>query len=598
MNRYNADMTFSELAKYLDKLEKISSRLEMTSVLAELFSGVTAEEGKIVAYLSQGLLGPKYDNPDTGMADKQVLKALQTLGEVDAEKVFKQEGDLGRTVQKIREQSSKFKIQDLSIGEVYEKLLQIAHVGGSGSVEGKSKLLVELVLALDPISAKYAVKMVLGKLRTGYSDMTVLDSLSWMAVGDKSLREQIEAIYNVRADLGEVVKMIKSHKAAEIKNIGIDPVVGTPVLPARAERAKTVEEIWERNGGPSASSGRQPAAAAEHKLDGLRIQAHVKDHKYLTPNPSPNLVEGNIRLFSRGMEDVTLMYPDIVEGLKKQVNTECILDGEMIAVGEDGKYKPFQETMSRKRKYDILEMMESVPLKYYVFDVLSCEQKNLLNEANEKRWKVLEGAVKEGNVVKLMPRKIIKNSAEIEEFFKQALEDGTEGIVVKKLDGVYKSGSRDFNWIKFKKSYDDSTMSDTVDAVIMGYDVGQGKRADFGIGDFLIGVRDEKSEKYLTIAKIGTGLTDDEWRTVKERCEKHKAEVKPEAYEVSKQMNCDFWVKPSMVVEILADEITQSPMHSSGLALRFPRLISFREKKPEDATSVEELNRLFKLQKK
>ena len=579
-------MYFAELAEYLDRLEKTASRLEMTRILAELFSKVTPEEGKIIAYLSQGLLGPKYNNPDTGMGDKQVVKALILL-DSDVEKIFKETGDLGKTVEKIKSQITNNKSQTnhkLQITNVYGRLVQIAKVGGSGSVDEKSRLLGELIGDLDSVGAKYAVKMILGKLRTGFSDMTVLDALSYMIAGDKSLRENIEQIYNVRADLGETVRLIKSQDA--LKTLKIDPVVGMPVLVARAERAKTVAEIWERNG----------VSAAEHKLDGLRIQAHVFKSEILNSK-----FQTEIKLFSRGMENVTAMYPDIVEGLSKQIKVDCILDGEMIAVGEDGKYRPFQETVQRKRKYNILEMMESVPLKYYVFDVLSAGGKSFLEEPNEKRWNKLESIVSvsvRGDTIKLMPRIIVKSEKGIQDFFDEALGEGTEGIVVKKLDGTYKSGSRDFTWIKYKKSYDESAMADTIDAVIMGYDVGQGKRVGFGIGDFLIGVYDDRAETFKTIAKVGTGLTDEEWKQVKLSVDSCQLPVKPESFDVSKSMEVDVWCKPKIVVEILADEITKSPMHTSGLALRFPRLVSFREKKPEDATSIGELNRLFMLQKK
>jgi DNA ligase-1 len=318
-------------------------------------------------------------------------------------------------------------------------------------------------------------------------------------------------------------------------------------------------------------------------LDGLRIQAHIEKSK--------------IWLFSRGLENVTNMYPDIVEGLKKQVHEECILDGEMIAVDKRGKYLPFQETVQRKRKYDILEMMESVPLKYYVFDVLFADGISFLDKPNQERWKKLEEVVEGNEVVRLMPRKIVKSETEIEKFFKESLAEGTEGIFVKKLDGTYRSGSRDFNWIKYKKSYDETGVADTIDAVVLGYDRGEGKRSGFGIGGFLIGVWDEKKDKLLTVAKIGTGLTDEEWRKLKIRTQKLEIKTKPENFEVEKQMNCDVWVRPEIVVEIKCDEITKSPMHTSGYALRFPRLVSFREMKVADIATKAEVERLFNLQR-
>lgn len=566
-------MKFFELALYLEKLEKVSSRNEMTVILAELFTKSEPNEARLIAYLSQGKLGPAYRSPDFGVADKMIIKAL---GE-DAGKLFKQKGDLGLVAMMLAEERGREEIPQRgpNIEEVYEKLMVIAETGGEGSQERKQQLIADLISKCEPLSAKYTVRMILGKLRAGFSDMTILDALSWMVKGDKSLRTKIEGMYNVRADLGEIAEIVCSGK----KIVSLEPKLGTPILMARAERAKSPEEIWERNG----------ECAVEHKLDGLRIQAHMRG--------------GRVELFSRGLENVTSMYPDVVAGLAKQINTDCIVEGEMIAVGEDGKYLPFQETVQRKRKYNIAEMANKVPLKIFLFDILMREGGVFMQMANEKRRLRLEETVKVAkkrseNVAYLIPRKIAKSIEDIQLFFEEALDEGTEGIVAKKLDGVYQAGSRDFNWIKYKKSYDKSALKDTVDAVVMGYDLGQGKRSDFGIGDFLIGVYDKDREMYATIAKVGTGLTDEEWKKIKREIDLIKTEKKPIDYDVRKEMFVDVWAKPKIVVEIRADEITKSPMHTSGYALRFPRLVNFRDKTSVDATSAGEILRLFDLQQK
>ncbi len=557
-------MKFKELAEYLQKLESTPSRIEMTRILAQLFKESSPEDAQLIAYLSAGKLGPPYANPDMGVADKMTLRALgdKALG------LFKKLGDLGLVAQEMSIGKG-----TLSIKEVHEKLLALATASGTGSQEKKQQLIGELLSNLDPLSAKYVVRIILGKMRIGFSDMTVLDSLSWMAKGDKSLRSAIERMYNVRADLGEIAKRFR----AKLKSEKIAPQIGTPILMARAERATSAGQIWERNG----------RCAAEYKLDGLRIQAHITADK--------------IWLFSRGLEDVSSMYPDVVAGLRKHLKKSAIVEGEMIALGKDGKFLPFQETMQRKRKYDIESMSGKIPLTIYLFDALVVAGENLMDQPNEKRRQVLEQLVKrekDTGTVRLMERTIVESVADIEQFFKVALKDGTEGIIAKRLQGPYQAGSRDFNWIKYKKSYDQSALADTIDAVVMGYDVGQGKRAGFGIGDFLIGVYDAKADRYLTVAKIGTGLTDEEWRRMKREVDAIKIPGKPSNYEVKKEMRVDVWAKPKIVVEVQADEITKSPMHSSSLALRFPRLTSWREKQPEDATSLTELLRLFDLQKK
>ena len=554
-------MRFAEFAKYLQKLEGTSSRNEMTVTLAELFKKASPENARLIAYLSAGRLGPAYNSPDFGVADKMMIRAL---GE-GAEKLFKEKGDLGLVAEKLGKAR-----KNLSIAEVHQKLLEIATAGGAGSQEKKQTLIKELAECLDPIGAKYAVKMILGKLRVGFSDMTVLDSLSWMLKGDKSLRKDIENIYNVRADLGEVATLIKNH--SDIKHLSIQPKIGTPVLMARAERANSAVEIWERNG----------QCAVEYKLDGFRIQAHISK---------------KISLFSRGLEDMADKFPEIVAGLQKQITGEAIVEGEVIALDKNGRFLPFQETISRKRKYDIAEMAAKLPLKMYLFDILSVDGKSLLHVPNSDRFATLQKVYKKGQTIKLISRKLADSEKDIEQFYQVAIADGTEGIIAKKLTGPYQAGGRDFNWIKYKKSYSQSALADTIDAVVMGYDVGQGKRSGFGIGDFLIGVYDHSSDSYKTIAKIGTGLTDEEWRRMKSIVDSSSLMAKPDNYDVNKVMNVDVWAKPKTVVEIQADEITKSPMHSSGLALRFPRLISWRDKHPEDATTIQELEKMFKLQK-
>lgn len=555
-------MNFSTFSKYLQKLEGIPSRNEMTVVLSEMFKESSPEDARLLAYLSQGKLGPAYKSPDFGIADKSMVKALGP----EADKLFKQKGDLGLVAQELKSKRAGEQ-ESISVKEVYEKLWDIATISGTGSQDKKQQLIINLLSEVDPVSAKYVVKMILGKLRTGFSDMTMLDSISWMLLGSKKLKPQIEAMYNVRADLGEIIMQIKQNRQPK----QLEPEIGTPVLMARAERAVNASDIWERLN----------KCAVEYKLDGLRIQAHINK---------------DVALFSRGLENVTSMYPDICDGLKKQIKSPCIVEGEMIALDKHGNFLPFQETVQRKRKYDILEMLESVPLKIFLFDILALDGKSLLNLPNEERRKILEKTVATGDTVKLMNRKLVEKEIEIENFFQQALNDGTEGIIAKKLDGEYAAGSRDFNWIKYKKSYQQSALADTMDVVVMGYDEGQGKRAKFGIGDFLAGVYEPKTDKYLTVAKIGTGLTDEEWKRIVSILKSQIASTKPNSFDVSKAMNCDHWVEPKIVVEILADEITNSPMHTSNYALRFPRLVSFREKKPTDATTMQELEKMFKLQ--
>jgi len=188
-----------------------------------------------------------------------------------------------------------------------------------------------------------------------------------------------------------------------------------------------------------------------------------------------------------------------------------------------------------------------------------------------------------------------------------AISKGLEGVVVKKLSSTYEAGARNFNWVKLKRNQS-GELKDTIDCVILGYIYGRGKRTAFGAGALLVGVYDKKQDMFVTTTKIGTGLSDEEWRSIKERTRGLELDHKPAR--VASLITPSVWVKPEIVIEVLADEITRSPIHTAGAvltdgkvtepgyALRFPRLVSFRDKdkRSEDATEVKELIEMYKQQ--
>ncbi len=584
-------MKFKVLSVYLEKLESIASRNEMILILAELFKEVPAQEFDHVMYLLQGRVAPLFVPLEFGMADKMMLKAIALafdISEKEAGEEFRKIGDLGEVAQKLHKGRGK----DLSVSEVFETLKKVAETGGAGSVEKKVGLISELLKDLDPLSSRFVSRIPVARLRLGFSDMTVLDSLSWMLAGDKSLRVEIERAYNIRPDLGVIGKTIKEDGIKGLSKI--KPAVFTPILMARAERLSSGEEIIKKIG----------ECAIEPKFDGFRLQVHFNGR--------------DVKLFTRNLEEVTFMYPDIEAGIKEQIKAkDVVLEGEAIAYNPDTKeYLPFQLTAQRKRKYDIAEMARKIPLRLMVFDLLYLDGKNYIPEAYTERRTAVSKIIKTGSTIYLAEEEIFDDGRKIENFFDDAISRGLEGILAKKLDGTYQAGARGWNWIKLKRSYQ-SKLEDTVDCVVMGHYAGRGKRTSFGLGAFLIGVYDEKKDMFVTIAKIGTGLTDEEWKELFKRSEKIKTSHKPALYEVDKWLEPDVWVTPSIVVEVKADELTRSPVHTAGrimktsksgsafdvdvpgYALRFPRLERFRDdKKPEDATTLKEVEEIFALQKK
>jgi DNA ligase-1 len=596
-------MTTSQLAEYFQKLEHTTSRIKITHILAELFAKATPKEIGKICYLILGELTPAYRGLEFHLAEKMMVRALAlACGEKEeyVQNVYQQEGDLGNAIYKIQNSKSKIQMQKsrnkgkkLSVNEVYERLLEIAKESGEGSQERKITKMARLLAELDPLSAKFVARIPVGKLRLGFSDVTILDALSVMERGDKSARKEIEKAYNVTADIGAIARKVKEEGISALSRVRAEP--GIPIRPSLAERVPTAKEIIEKLG---------PKVAFEPKLDGFRTAIHVwHEHG-----------KKEVALFSRNLENTTHMFPEIAEGARRLPVHNCILDGETI--GRDpktGKFVPFQETVQRKRKYGIEEMAKKIPLTVFVFDVLYLNGRSLLELKFSERRKILE-KVFDGyeGTLRLVEQAITDNPEILEKELEKVLAEGLEGLVVKNLESPYEAGARGFHWVKLKASSAALTKAragqrlhllDTIDCVVMGAYKGRGKRAAFGVGGFLLGVRGNDG-KYYTISKLGSGLSDEQFREAARRIEGLRESEMPKEYVVTKEEVPDIWIRPSLVIEVLADEVTLSPRHTAGrkgergYSLRFPRLVKFRDdKNPEDATTVAEIEKMHRAQK-
>ncbi len=291
------------------------------------------------------------------------------------------------------------------------------------------------------------------------------------------------------------------------------------------------------------------------------------------------------------------MFPELLNLEKAVRASEVILDSEAIGVDQERKnLANFQSTMTRRRKHDIEKFAKSTPIKFFVFDILYRDKINLMNTPYIVRKKILSETIIDGPLLSFVKESITKDSNEIRLEYEKYKKQGYEGILVKKTDGYYVPGRTGWRWVKMKEAEDKAgKIADTLDLVVMGYTRGRGKRAGFGVGQFLVGIVD--GGKIKTITKVGTGLTDSQFQKLNTRLTKIAVDEMPQEFDVQKDYVPDFWVKPEVVVEIAGDEITKSPKHTSGFAIRFPRLISFRDDKDKDsATTLFEINKLFKLQ--
>jgi len=569
-------MNIAQLSTYFDRLEKISSRLEITRVLAELYKKISEEEAEKTTYMMLGRLAPSYKNIVFNVAEQMVIRAVAKAFGRKEEKIkeqYKKLGDLGLVVASQSQKGSKN--GSLSVSEIYTKLVTIARESGEGSVEKKVTGIADLVKSIDPLSAKFIVRIILGKLRLGFSDKTVLDALSWMETGDKSKAKLLDSAYQVVPDVGKLAREAKE-KGIDRASRNISPEVGIPVMPMLAARLKSPADMIKK----------MSEVAVEPKFDGLRVQIHYQEGK-------------PVRAFTRNLNDVSEMFPELTQ-IGKHLNAKsAILDSEAVGLdSETMKLANFQTTMNRRRKHNIEESAKKTPLTFQIFDLIFKDGESFMKVSYKKRREVLQKLVNENKVFFIDEYLATNDPDIITQKHKEFLDKGLEGVIVKKLDSDYVPGRTGWRWVKMKEIEAASgKLADTVDAVIMGYTRGLGKRASFGVGQFLAGVK--SGDRFLSITKVGTGLTDEQFKELKKRLYKIKVKDKPKKYEVHKDLFPDFWVSSEVVVELAADELTKSPKHTAGLALRFPRLVNFRDdKSAKQATTLGEIKKLHRLQER
>ncbi|MFA5932546.1 MAG: ATP-dependent DNA ligase [Microgenomates group bacterium] len=580
-------MVFSTFASYLEQLEETSSRLILINTLSKLFSEVETSDIAQVVYLIQGRVAPFYEAIEIGMSEKLVAEAIAKAYGVSREEVLKkysEMGDLGKVTSVLASHPERVKRAEgshASVSDVFNTLLEIAKTNGAGTVEKRVNLLADLLQNMDPISAKHLVRIPMGSSRLGVGDPTILDAFAESKLGHRNQRKELEVAYNKTSDLGIIGQTLWEKGLEGIQKLDVE--VGRPLRSELTERLPDAKTILEKMGG---------RAHIQYKYDGFRVQIHKDGDK--------------VRLFSRNLEETTLMMPEIIEGVLKQVKAKnIILDSEALAYNPDSEeFLPFQETTKRRRKYNIEEMSKSLPLKAFVFDIMYLNGKSLVDLPLNERMKILTSEVKGDKTLIPEPGEVTDSAEHIQQMFDDAITRGLEGLIVKKPDSNYEAGARNFNWVKLKR-HSAGELHDTIDCVILGYIFGKGKRSGFGAGSLLVGVYDAQKDMFVTVSKIGTGLTDIEWKEIHARSDKISLDHKPAR--VDSLITPTVWIKPEIVIEVLADEITKSPTHTAGktdsepgFALRFPRLVRFREedKRPEDATTVKEISEMYKQQYK
>ncbi len=582
-------MKYAELVGIYDKLEGTTKRLEKTHYLSGFLKTVDTAEMDKVLLLVQGRVFSPWDERKIGVAARLLLKAIQISTGIDAEQEWKTTGDLGRAAENLigRKKQVTLFSQELTVDKVFDNLQKLASLEGTGTVDKKIKLIAELLTSASPLEARYIIRTVIEELRVGLGEGTIRDSIVWAYFGEQAKisylikenkfevenREEymkyvdaVQEAYDVVNDFSVVSKAAKQKGFEGLSEIKLES--GTPIKVMLYPKAKNIEDAYSIVGKP---------AAFEYKYDGFRMQIHKNNQE--------------IKIFTRRLDDVTEQFPDVLDFVEKHVEGDSfIIDCE--AVGYDRfskKYIAFQSISQRiRRKYDIEEIAKKFPVELNVFDVIFYNGENLIKKPFSERRKILVSMITDPEYLKIKPAEqfITSNISEAEEFYQKSLEAGNEGIMVKNLAGIYKPGARVGYGVKVKPTME------TVDAVIVGAEWGEGKRSAW-LASFIIAVRDAETGEFLEIGRVGTGIKEkaEEGVSFGQLTEMMKPLIIKEEGKI-------VYVKPEIVIEINYEEIQRSPTYKSGYALRFPRLVHLREERsPEEITTLEDIEIIYESQR-
>ncbi|MBT3865886.1 ATP-dependent DNA ligase [Candidatus Woesearchaeota archaeon] len=557
-------MRYVELAELYNRLADTSKRLEKTDIIADFLKNTKKEDLENVVCLLNGRVFPLWDSRKIGFSSRLLIKAISsaTGSSVDnIEKELNKLGDLGDVAElEISRKSQKTLFSEtLTIKKVADNIRRLSDMEGSGSVDRKIGLVAELITNSNGTEAKYISRTVLEVLRVGIADGIIKDAIA--KAFDQEIKTVDEA-FDILADHGEVALLANENKLGDVK---LKP--GRPLKLMLAVLSKSIEEGFSAVGTP---------AALEYKYDGFRMQIHNDGKK--------------ISLFTRGMEDVTKQFPDVVKAVSKIKGKNFIVDCEVVGYEpKTGKYLPFQKISQRiRRKYDTEEMAKQFPVEINAFDLIYYEGKKLLSNRFEDRRELLKKIIKE------IPREIVlskllitDDDKKVQKFFKESVKSGHEGVMFKSLGAPYKPGRYVGYIAKLKE------VMDALDLVVVKAEWGEGKRASW-LTSYTVACKD--GDNFLEVGKVSTGLKEKFEEGELDNFENMTNELKKIV--VSQKGNA-VMVKPQIVVEVSYEEIQKSPTYASGYALRFPRILQVRYDKPlNEISTIGNVEELYKSQNK
>ncbi len=530
-----------------------AGKLEKIALLAEYFRSLDDADLSAAARFFTGNPFAARDERSLGIGWRTIVAAAQNawgFKETELGANYREHGDLGAALGPFVRPAMDLALfsETLTPASLFSLFEEIANARGKAAGRKREALCERILRACTGATeATYVIKIMTGDLRIGLREGLVADAVA--AAFERDAREVRRAVM-AAGDVGAVATAARDEKLDDLRIAYGSPIgfmLATPMLY-----------------GSDYKDLRSGAWLAEEKFDGIRAQAHKT---------------GNcVKLFSRTLNDVTQSYPEVA-GALQEVPGNFMLDGELVAT-RGANVLPFRKLQARlQRKIIAPELLEEVPVSFFVFDILASGDEFLIDEPLVSRRERLAETIAPRQHLQIAPFTRLSETPapeELHELFEAARERGHEGIMLKRSDSPYHPGRRGKWWLKLKRELS------TLDVVVVAVEWGHGKRAKV-LSDYTFAVRGNDGE-LQTIGKAYSGLTDAEI-----------AELTPWflAHQRGKRGHV-IAVEPKIVLEVAFDIIQPSTLHESGFALRFPRIVRLRDDKPaEEIDGIAQVEEIY-----
>jgi len=543
--------SFAEFASTLERVRGTAGKNEKVRILSEYLRALDADDAERAARFATGRASLKGSADETQIGYSTitgVIEEMTGLSSREMSRVYVRHGDLGKVVEEVLSRKTETTLfqEDLSLRDVGEAFEAMTQAKGTGSQLTKKGLLKSLLLRANTTEAKYLIKILTKEMRIGLVDGLVEEAVARAYGLDRG------AVREAHLLMGDVGMLARQARSGDLGGVRLELMRPTNFM--LAEPMERPDEI-------ASYFGKE--VYGEYKYDGVRAQLHKRGDE--------------VRVYSRRLEEITASFPELVEGAGR-IRHDLILDGEIVPF-RDGKPLSFQLLQRRLRRIENFEDAQSqAPVVFFCFDILVLDGEELYRKPLRERREAL-ARVLAGGAFRQAETKAVTDADQIQDLFREARSLGYEGLVLKDPASPYTPGRRGKFWIKLKEELD------TLDVVIVGAELGHGKRAGI-ISDYTFAIRDGRELR--VIGKAYSGLTDIE-------IEEMMVRIKGLTTEDDGYFRR---VKPQLVIEVAFDSIQKSDRHDSGFALRFPRIKRIRDDKDAgQVDTIEKVREIYRSQK-